>query len=136
MKNLLLIIISAVLILKVFIPINFASGISSSRNITFSDLSDSHWAYKNIIDSLDINQEDLAKKPENIREKIVEGRLHKILAQKCLLEQGFVKDPSQTVAQLIEGKLKIVKFDRYVLGEGIEKRQENFADEVAKQIKG
>ncbi len=85
---------------------------------------------------IEMGKEDLAKKPENIREKIVEGRLHKILAQKCLLEQGFVKDPSQTVAQLIEGKLKIVKFDRYVLGEGLEKRQENFADEVAKQIKG
>ena len=61
---------------------------------------------------IEMGKEDLAKKPENIREKIVEGRLHKILAQKCLLEQGFVKDPSQTVAQLIEGKLNIVKFVR------------------------
>ena len=56
------------------------------------------------------------------------------MAQKCLLEQGFVKDPSQTVAQLIEGKLKINKFIRYTLGEGLEKRSENFADEVMKQI--
>ena len=83
---------------------------------------------------IEMGKEDLAKKPENIREKIVEGRLHKILAQKCLLEQGFVKDPSQTVAQLIEGKLNIVKFVRYTLGEGLEKRNENFADEVMKQI--
>ena len=85
---------------------------------------------------IEMGKEDLAKKPENIREKIVEGRLHKILAQKCLLEQGFVKDPSQTVAQLIEGKLNIVKFVRYTLGEGLEKRNENFADEVMSQIKG
>ena len=85
---------------------------------------------------IEMGKEDLAKKPENIREKIVEGRLHKILAQKCLLEQGFVKDPSQTVAQLIEGKLNIVKFVRYTLGEGLEKRSENFADEVMSQIKG
>ena len=85
---------------------------------------------------IEMGKEDLAKKPENIREKIVEGRLHKILAQKCLLEQGFVKDPSQTVAQLIEGKLNIVKFIRYTLGEGLEKRSENFADEVMSQIKG
>ena len=85
---------------------------------------------------IEMGKEDLAKKPENIREKIVEGRLHKILAQKCLLEQGFVKDPSQTVAQLIEGKLNIVKFVRYTLGEGLEKRNENFADEVMSQING
>ena len=85
---------------------------------------------------IEMGKEDLAKKPENIREKIVEGRLHKILAQKCLLEQGFVKAPSQTVAQLIEGKLNIVKFVRYTLGEGLEKRSENFADEVMSQIKG
>ena len=85
---------------------------------------------------IEMGKEDLANKPENIREKIVEGRLHKILAQKCLLEQGFVKDPSQTVAQLIEGKLHITKFVRYTLGEGLEKRNENFADEVMSQIKG
>ncbi len=85
---------------------------------------------------IEMGKEDLANKPENIREKIVEGRLHKILAQKCLLEQGFVKDPSQTVGQLIEGKLNIVKFVRYTLGEGLEKRNENFADEVMSQIKG
>ena len=83
---------------------------------------------------IEMGKEDLANKPENIREKIVEGRLHKILAQKCLLEQAFVKDPSMTVAQLIEGKLTINKFIRYTLGEGLEKRNENFADEVMKQI--
>lgn len=83
---------------------------------------------------IEMGKEDLAKKPENIREKIVEGRLHKILAQKCLLEQAFVKDPSQTVAQLVEGKLVINKFIRYNLGEGLEKRNENFAEEVAKQM--
>lgn len=83
---------------------------------------------------IEMGKEDLANKPENIREKIVEGRLHKILAQKCLLEQPFVKDPGQTVAQLIEGKLNVNKFIRYVLGEGLEKRSENFADEVMKQI--
>ena len=85
---------------------------------------------------IEMGKEDLANKPENIREKIVEGRLHKILAQKCLLEQPFVKDPGQTVAQLIEGKLNVNKFIRYVLGEGLEKRSENFADEVMSQIKG
>lgn len=83
---------------------------------------------------IEMGKEDLLKKPENIREKIVEGRLHKILAQRCLLEQAFVKDPGQTVKEFIEGKFSIVKFDRYVLGEGIEKRSENFADEVMGQL--
>lgn len=85
---------------------------------------------------IEMGKEDLQNKPENIREKIVEGRLHKILAQRCLLEQPFVKDPGQSVKQYIEGKLNIIKFDRYVLGEGLEKRQENFAEEVMNQIKG
>ena len=85
---------------------------------------------------IEMGKEDLQSKPEAIREKIVEGRLHKILAQRCLLEQAFVKDPSQTVKAYVEGKMAIIKFDRYVLGEGIEKRQENFADEVMNQIKG
>ena len=85
---------------------------------------------------IEMGKEDLASKPENIRAKIVEGRVNKLMAQKCLLEQPFVKNPDQTIAQLIEGKLNIVKFDRYVLGEGLEKRNENFADEVAKQVNG
>ena len=85
---------------------------------------------------IEMGKEDLAKKPENIRAKIVEGRVNKLMAQKCLLEQPFVKNPDQTIEQLIEGKLSVVKFDRYVLGEGLEKRNENFADEVAKQMQG
>lgn len=83
---------------------------------------------------IEMGKEDLQSKPEAIREKIVEGRLQKILAQKCLLEQPFVKDPGVTVKQFIEGKFGIIKFDRYVLGEGLEKRSENFADEVASQL--
>ncbi len=85
---------------------------------------------------IEMGKEDLAKKPEAIREKIVAGRIDKLMAQRCLLDQPFVKDPNETIAQLIEGKLSVVRFERYVLGEGLEKRQENFADEVMSQIKG
>ena len=84
---------------------------------------------------IEMGKEDLAKKPENIRAKIVEGRVNKLMAQKCLLEQAFVKDPNQTIAQLIEGKFDIIKFTRYELGEGLEKKQENFAQEVMEQMK-
>src|SRR5574344_325235 len=83
---------------------------------------------------IEMGKEDLQKKPEAIREKIVDGRLHKILAQRCLLEQPFVKDPSITVKDFAEGKFTIVKFDRYMLGNRIKKREENFADEVMSQL--
>ncbi len=85
---------------------------------------------------IEMGKEDLAKKPENIRAKIVEGRINKLMASRCLLEQPFVKNPDQTVAQLIEGKLQVKSFVRYVLGEGLEKRQDNFAEEVASQMAG
>ena len=83
---------------------------------------------------IEMGKEDLQKKPEAIRGKIVEGRINKLMAERCLLDQGFVKDPNQTVAQLIEGKLKILGFTRYELGEGLEKRQDNFAEEVMSQL--
>lgn len=83
---------------------------------------------------IEMGKEDLANKPEQIRAKIVEGRVNKLMAQKCLVEQPFVKNPDETIEQLISGKFSIVKFDRYVLGEGLEKRNENFADEVMSQL--
>ena len=83
---------------------------------------------------IEMGKEDLANKPEQIRAKIVEGRVNKLMAQKCLIEQPFVKNPDQTIEQYISGKFSIVKFERFVLGEGLEKRNENFADEVMSQI--
>ena len=85
---------------------------------------------------IEMGKEDLQKKPEQIRAKIVEGRVNKLMAQRCLIEQPFVKNPDQTIEQLISGKLSIVKFDRFVLGEGLEKRSDNFAEEVMSQLKG
>lgn len=83
---------------------------------------------------IEMGKEDLANKPEQIRAKIVEGRVNKLMAHRCLIEQPFVKNPDMTIEQLISGKLNIVKFDRYVLGEGLEKRNDNFADEVMSQL--
>ena len=83
---------------------------------------------------IEMGKEDLANKPEQIRAKIVEGRVNKLMSHRCLLEQPFVKNPEQTIEQLISGKMQIVKFERYVLGEGLEKRNDNFADEVRSQL--
>lgn len=75
-------------------------------------------------------------KPENIVEKMVEGRLGKFFEEICLLEQSFVKDPDQKVKKLVADKgASIADFARYEVGEGMEKRQENFAEEVMNQVK-
>ncbi len=75
-------------------------------------------------------------KPEKIVEKMVEGRLSKFFEDICLLEQDFVKDPDMKVKKFVADASATVKaFVRYEVGEGIEKREENFADEVMNQIK-
>ncbi len=74
-------------------------------------------------------------KPANIIEKMVDGRIAKYLAEITLLGQPFVKDPEQTVEQLLEKKsTKINGFTMFVVGEGIEKKSENFAEEVKAQM--
>ncbi|MDR9406052.1 MAG: translation elongation factor Ts [Spiribacter sp.] len=76
-------------------------------------------------------------KPQEIIEKMVEGRLRKWLAEITLLGQPFVKDPDQKVEDLLKAQgAKVIRFARLEVGEGIEKRQENFADEVAATVKG
>lgn len=74
-------------------------------------------------------------KPDDIIEKMIVGRIRKYLAEITLLGQAFVKDPDQTVEQLLKSKDAEVKsFNRFEVGEGIEKKQENFADEVMAQV--
>lgn len=75
-----------------------------------------------------------ANKPANILEKIVEGKLGKFYQDNCLLEQAFVKDDSQTVANVIGSKFTVSRFVRFEMGEGLEKKNENLQDEVAKQV--
>lgn len=74
-------------------------------------------------------------KPDNIIEKMVEGRIRKYLAEITLLGQSFVKDPDQTVGKLLDSNnAEVIRFVRMEVGEGIEKKSENFADEVMAQI--
>ena len=76
-------------------------------------------------------------KPAEIAEKMVQGRIGKFYGEICLVEQPFVKNPDEKVGKMVEGKgAKIVRFARLEKGEGLEKREENFAEEVAKQING
>ncbi len=76
-------------------------------------------------------------KPDNIIEKMIEGRIRKYLGEITLLGQSFVKNPDLTVGQLLEqAGARVSRFERIELGEGIEKKSENFADEVMAQVKG
>ena len=82
-------------------------------------------------------------KPEQVAEKIVEGRIHKYYKEVCLLEQEYFRDPTKTIQDIINEvilstgeKINVRRFVRYELGEGLQKREDNFAEEVAKQARG
>ena len=87
-----------------------------------------------------MGRDDLSNKPVNIREKIVEGRIEKRLKELSLLDQPYVKDQTITVEELLKQSIaqlgeniQIRRFSRFVLGEGIEKEESDFAAEVAAQ---
>jgi elongation factor Ts len=82
-------------------------------------------------------------KPEKIIEKMVEGRIEKYYKEVCLLEQPFIKDPDKTIKQLLTERVAVIgenisirRFARFERGEGLAKKEENFAEEVMKQING
>jgi len=88
------------------------------------------------------NDPKMAGKPEKVKENIVIGKLNKFYSENCLLQQEFVKDNQFTVekyiasaAKALGGSVKFVDAVRFAKGEGIEKKQENFADEIAKMVK-
>jgi elongation factor Ts len=87
------------------------------------------------------NDEKNAGKPEEVLNKIIEGRLNKFYEENVLVDQPFVKDPSKTVGELVTEKIASIKenitirrFTRYKMGEGIEKRADDFAAEVASMV--
>lgn len=89
------------------------------------------------------NDEKLANKPLAVKEKIIEGKIGSFYKDFCLMDQTYVKNPDMTVKQLIEEatlqmgeKITIRRFVRFVMGEGLEKRKDDFAEEVRKQAEG
>lgn len=89
------------------------------------------------------NDEKNASKPDAIIEKMVQGKIGKFYERVCLVEQAYVKDDKMTVGQYIEscakafgGKISVDSFYLYERGEGLEKREDNFADEIAQMVKG
>ena len=107
-------------------------------------------AKPNCISRDDVNQADVEKekeilraqalnepkpKPEAIIEKMVNGRIEKYYKDVCLMEQPFVKDQDQSVGQMVGGAFKVLSFTRFEMGEGLQKREDNFAEEVMSQTK-
>jgi len=91
--------------------------------------------------SIEMGRDDLAGKPDNIKEKIVQGRIDKRLKEMCLLDQPYMRDPGITVEEYVKQhiaklgeNIQVRRFVRFVLGEGIEKAESDFAAEVAAQM--
>lgn len=90
---------------------------------------------------IEMGKDDLGNKPENIKEKIVQGRIDKRLKEMTLLDQPYIRDQSISVQDLVKQvkskvgeEIQVNRFVRYILGEGIEKQEISFADEVAAQM--
>ena len=98
---------------------------------------------KNILIAQMQQDPKMANKPQQVLEKIVEGKLGKYFENNCLLEQLYVKDDSMTVGKYVAsvakelgGSIQVVGFVRFDKGEGLEKREEDFGAEIAKMVKG
>lgn len=91
--------------------------------------------------AIEMGRDDLGNKPENIKEKIVQGRIEKRLKEMSLMDQPYIRDQNITVEELVKQavsqlgeNIQVRRFVRFVLGEGIEKQESNFAEEVAAQM--
>ncbi|MDY0317911.1 MAG: translation elongation factor Ts [Candidatus Izemoplasmatales bacterium] len=111
---------------------------SNPKYVSQEEISDEFIAHEREVltkEALNENAESDKPKPENIIIKMVEGRLNKNMKEICLLNQPFVKNPDETVEQYVKSKgVSVALFKRLAVGEGVEKKEENFADEVMKQV--
>merc|ERR1712174_7392 len=119
-----------------------AMQIAASPSVEYVAPEDASAEFVEAEKQAEMQKEDLASKPENIREKIVEGRVEKIINERALPEQTYIMDTTKTVREAITESIasigeniKVRRFSRYVLGEGIEKKTVDFATEVEEQTK-
>lgn len=122
---------------------NIAMQIAACPNVEYVKVDDIPAEIVTKEKEIEMGRDDLAKKPDNIKEKIVQGRIDKRLKELSLMDQPFIRDQNKTVAELVKESvsqlgenIQIRRFVRFVLGEGIEKEEKNFADEVAAQTGG
>ncbi|MCT7954615.1 translation elongation factor Ts [Laspinema palackyanum] len=119
---------------------NIAMQIAACPNVEYVSVEDIPQSLVESETAIEMGRDDLGNKPDNIKEKIVQGRIDKRLKELTLLDQPYIRDQNITVAELIKQviaqlgeNIRVRRFTRFVLGEGIEKEETNFADEVAAQ---
>lgn len=117
---------------------NVAMQIAACPNVEYVKVADIPQELVDKEKAIEMGRDDLGKKPEHIREKIVTGRIDKRLKEISLVDQPYVKDQSVTVDEMVKGvsgqlgeKIQIRRFSRFIMGEGLEKKDEDFAAEVA-----
>lgn len=120
---------------------NVAMQIAACPNVEYVDVDSIPAEIAQKEKDIEMGRDDLAKKPENIKEKIVQGRIEKRLKELTLMDQPYIRDQSITVEELVKQNAKnlgvdiqVRRFVRFVLGEGIAKQESNFAEEVAAQM--
>jgi elongation factor Ts len=122
---------------------NIALQIAACPNVEYVKVAD---IPQDIVDrekAIEMGRDDLGNKPDNIKEKIVAGRIEKRVKELSLLDQPYIRDQNITVEELVKQaiaqlgeNIQVRRFTRFVLGEGIEKQESNFAEEVAAQMQG
>ncbi|NEQ82729.1 MAG: translation elongation factor Ts, partial [Moorea sp. SIO2I5] len=120
---------------------NVAMQVAACPNVEYVKVDDIPQEIVQKEKDIEMGRDDLGKKPENIKEKIVQGRIEKRLKELSLMDQPYIRDQSITVEELVKQcvaqlgeNIQVRRFTRYVLGEGIEKEESNFAEEVAAQM--
>lgn len=120
---------------------NIAMQIAACPNVEYVSIDDIPSGITAKEKEIEMKRDDLGNKPDNIKEKIVQGRIDKRLQELSLVDQPYIRNQDITVAELVKQSIallgeniKIRRFARFVLGEGLEKEEKNFADEVAEQM--
>jgi elongation factor Ts len=120
---------------------NIAMQVAACPNVEYVKVEDIPAEMAQREKDIEMGRDDLAGKPDNIKEKIVVGRIEKRLKELSLMDQPYIRDQSISVEELVKQTISLLgeniqvrRFTRYVLGEGIEKEESNFAEEVAAQM--
>ncbi len=122
---------------------NIAMQIAACPNVEYVKVSDIPADIVQKEKDIEMGRDDISNKPDNVKEKIVQGRIEKRLKELTLMDQPYIRDQSITVEELVKQaiaqigeNIQVRRFVRFVLGEGIEKQEISFADEVAAQTGG
>ncbi len=122
---------------------NIAMQVAACPNVEYVKVDDIPDEIVQKEKDIEMGRDDLAKKPDNVKEKIVQGRIEKRLKELSLVDQPYIRDQSITIEELVKQavaqlgeNIQIRRFVRFILGEGIEKSEVSFADEVAAQTGG